>query len=201
MHQSKPHKAPTGTSNKSSGVVRIIGGEMRGRKLRFNASEGLRPTLDRVRETVFNWLARDLPGRNCLDLFAGSGAMGFEALSRGAAQVYLVEKSAKVVRDLKHNCELLAAKNVRVVNLESAVFLKSNEQKFDVVFLDPPFGKGLLKETLDALIDHINDDALIYIEQEKSAQEFIPDDKWLQLKYKKTGSFSYALYTRNLSAD
>lgn len=193
MQQSKSRPAQT-KSHKSSGSVRIIGGSMRGRKLRFNTVNGLRPTLDRVRETLFNWLAREITSCHCLDLFAGSGALSFEALSRGAASVVLVEKSNKVTKDLKHNCELLQVDNAKVINLDAEKFLKTNQQKFDLVFLDPPFGQGLLADTLDKLIPHLNTDALVYIEQEKSQQEFIPQAPWQQIKYKKTGSFSYALY-------
>ncbi|TQV88154.1 16S rRNA (guanine(966)-N(2))-methyltransferase RsmD [Aliikangiella coralliicola] len=195
MQQSKPKKPPEQRkSNQSNGIVRIIGGEMRGRKLRFATVEGLRPTLDRIRETLFNWLAKDIYGANCLDLFAGSGALGFEAISRGAKQVTMVERSAKVVRDLKSNSELLNTSNIKVIQLDSHRFLKTNQQKFDLVFLDPPFGKGLLKDTLRDLKPHLNHDGLVYVEQESQASEYTPEKEWESIKYKKTGSFSYALY-------
>lgn len=195
MQQSKSRPLQTKTkATKTSGVVRIIGGSMRGRKLRFSTVDGLRPTLDRVRETLFNWLAHDISHCQCLDLFAGSGALSFEAISRGASSVLMVEKSQKVAKNLKQNCELLQIKNCKVTNLAADKFLQTNQQKFDLVFLDPPFGKDLLADTLNNLQPHLNDDALIYIEQEKSNQEFVPEPTWQQLKYKKTGSFSYALY-------
>ena len=195
MQQSKtrPNQLKS-KATKNTGVLRIIDGSMRGRKLRFNTVDGLRPTLDRVRETLFNWLAKDISQCHCLDLFAGSGALSFEALSRGAPSVFIVEKSPKVSKDLKHNCQLLQVANAKVINLEASKFLKTNQQKFDLVFLDPPFGKGLLADTLKNLIPHLNSQALVYIEQEKSEQEFLPQLPWQQIKYKKTGSFSYALY-------
>ena len=169
---------------------------MRGRKLRFQTVNGLRPTLDRVRETAFNWLARDIGGSRCLDLFAGSGALGFEAASRGAEHVTLVEQSNKVAKDLKSNQQLLKADNISVINTDCIRFLKQNQEKFHLVFLDPPFGKGLLQSSFELLTPHLTDDALLYIEQENSEQEFRPGSPWLQLKYKNTGSFSYALYQR-----
>jgi len=200
MQHSKPQKPKSSKSNSSrqnnlsKGVVRIIGGEMRGRKLHFSTVAGLRPTLDRIRETVFNWLARDIAESRCLDLFAGSGALGFEAISRGAAQLTMVEASSKVTRDLKANCQLLKANNIKVINLEAKKFLQTTEQQFDLVFLDPPFGKGLLDETIQLLEPKLNPNALIYIEQESSASPFIPGGNLSQIKLKKTGSFSYALY-------
>ena len=196
MHQSKS-KQTTKKTNHSSGIVRIIGGSMRGRKIRFSGAEGLRPTLDRVRETLFNWLARDIAGSQCLDLFAGSGALGFEAVSRGAEMVTMVEKNRKVAEALKSNCQLLDTKAARVINLEAGKFLSTNQEKFDLVFLDPPFGKGLLSQIIDALIPNLKPDALIYIEQEKSQQQFVPDNRFEMLKHKTTGSFSYSLYQLN----
>ena len=194
MHQSKPR--PNNKKQTSSGVVRIIGGEMRGRKIRFNSSKGLRPTLDRIRETLFNWLAQDIYGSECLDLFSGSGALGFEAASRGAKTVYFIEKAEPAVKALKDNCKLLNLENTKVVKSDAKTFLNYNENQFDIVFLDPPFGEGLLSNSFDALVPHLKPNALIYIEQEKSENEFVPPEDWQQLKYKSTGRFSYALYQR-----
>ena len=195
MHQSKPkQKANQGHGKQTKGTVRIIGGTMRGRKLHFSASEGLRPTLDRIRETVFNWLTGDVQGAKCLDLFAGSGALSFEAISRGADELVLVEKSSKVVKDLKRNCQTLNLNKVKVVNSDSANFLKNNTEKFDLVFLDPPFGKAMLEETLAQLPAHLSDQAIVYIEQEAKSSFEPPADRWEQIKFKKTSSFSYALY-------
>lgn len=195
MHQSKPkQKADHGNGKQTKGTVRIIGGNMRGRKLHFSASEGLRPTLDRIRETVFNWLTGHVQGAKCLDLFAGSGALSFEAISRGADELVLVEKSSKVIKDLKRNCQTLNLKQVKVVNSDSATFLKHNTEKFDLVFLDPPFGQSLLKDTLEQLPLHLNEEAMVYIEQESKSSFVPPAERWEQVKYKKTSSFSYALY-------
>lgn len=199
MHQSKsrPNKRK---SQPSSGVVRIIGGTMRGRKIRFASGEGLRPTMDRIRETVFNWLAGEIAGKNCLDLFSGSGALGFEAASRGAASIHFIEKSKDAAQSLKENCKLLSLGNAKVHQGEAMTFLERNSEKFDLVFLDPPFGKNLLAPAFEKLQPHLSDDALIYIEQESSDSEFLPPKPWTQLKYKSTGSFSYGLYSK-LSSD
>lgn len=200
MQQSKSKMKKLDRNNhgtKKTGVVRIIGGNMRGRKLHFATVSGLRPTLDRIRETLFNWLARDIVESQCLDLFSGSGALGFEAVSRGAMDVTLVEASAKVSRDLKSNIENLSINNAKVVNMEAARFLSLNKKKFDLVFLDPPFGKGLLGEVFDDLKPHLAPDAIVYVEQEISSGSFEPGADWEQLKYKKTGSFSYALYSQS----
>lgn len=193
MQQSKPKQKNT-KAKTSSGVVRIIGGSMRGRKIRFSGAEGLRPTLDRVRETVFNWLARDISGSHCLDLFAGSGALSFEAVSRGASHITMVEKNRKVADSLKSNCQSLDLKSAKVINLDASKYLNSCSDKFDLVFLDPPFGKELLNNTVESLIPHLNPGALIYIEQEKSDNEFLLDERFENLKHKTTGSFTYALY-------
>ena len=195
MHHSKQKNSSVNKQNNlSKGLVRIIGGEMRGRKLHFRPIEGLRPTLDRIRETLFNWLARDITNSHCLDLFAGSGALGFEALSRGASRITLVEQSKKVVDDLMVNCQRLDSNNIKIVNLEALKFLQSTDLKFNIVFLDPPFGNNLLEKTVSALIPRLSENALIYIEQENSETPFEPDDRWQKLKYKNTGNFSYALY-------
>ena len=130
-------------------TVRIIGGEWKRRQLRFPDALGLRPTPDRVRETLFNWLGQDLSGRRCLDLFAGSGALGFEAASRGAERVIMVEQSPEVVAALENNTRLLAAGDrLRIIRgdaVKSAPSFVSREGKFDVLFLDPPYRQGWLE--------------------------------------------------------
>jgi len=195
MQQSKrPASAKTSKTSSANGVVRIIGGQYRSRKLRFSASQGLRPTLDRIRETLFNWLSHDIVGANCLDLFAGSGALGFEACSRGAASVTMVEKTPSVVRDLRSNCQLLGLSTVNVMQMDAFAFLQHNQEKFDLVFLDPPFTQGLLSKVFPLLEPHLNPQALVYIEQEKSKSPFQPPLPWQAIKHKQSGSFSYALY-------
>jgi len=129
--------------------VRIIGGNWRGRKLRFPDVNGLRPTLGRVRETLFNWLNRRIPGSHCLDLFAGSGALGFEALSRGAASVTLVEPDVRAARALRENAARLQAGPACRIDCTTATrFLRSASGTWDVIFLDPPFDADLLPATL-----------------------------------------------------
>jgi len=120
-------------------VLRIIGGEWRGRPLSVIESDGLRPTPDRVRETVFNWLQAWVPGAKCLDLFAGTGALCLEALSRGAQQVVMVEKSSTVARNLQHNVEQLGTNAAIIVNDDSQHYLQGQTEVFDIVFVDPPF--------------------------------------------------------------
>lgn len=133
------------------GQLRIIGGEWRSRRLPILNAQGLRPTPDRVRETLFNWLQFEVQGAYCLDLFAGSGALGLEALSRGAQQVVLVEKNMRIAQQLKDNVQLLGAANAQVHNLDALQYLRQNQEPFDLIFLDPPFRKGLLPQVLDLL--------------------------------------------------
>lgn len=132
-------------------TLRIIGGEWRGRRIRFPDRPELRPTPDRVRETLFNWLAPRIAGARCLDLFAGSGALGLEALSRGAAEVVFVEADGAAARALAATVALLAPGRARVVEADAVAFLRGEPAPFDVVFLDPPFGSGLLAAAIDAL--------------------------------------------------
>ena len=123
----------------ASGQIRIIGGLWRGRKLPVLNSEGLRPTTDRIKETLFNWLMFDVNERRCLDLFAGSGSLGFEALSRGASQVVMVEKDHQVAQQLSQNLARLPQAPATVVNTDAMRYLASSATPFDLVFLDPPF--------------------------------------------------------------
>src|SRR5690606_25716968 len=122
-----------------SGRIRITGGQWRSRIITFPAHADLRPTPDRVRETLFNWLGQDLTGLNCLDLFAGSGALGFEAASRGAANVVMIESSSGVHRVLLENKVRLKADSIELIKMDASVFLITHTRKFDVVFLDPPY--------------------------------------------------------------
>jgi 16S rRNA (guanine966-N2)-methyltransferase len=150
--------------------VRVIGGAWRRRVLRFPGVEGLRPTPDRVRETLFNWLGRDLSGLSCLDLFAGSGALGFEAASRGAARVVMVERSAKVAAALRANIERLdAAERVAVARADAVEFASScgaGASRFDVLFLDPPYNQGWLGRLAPLLPKLLADDGVLYVEAE-----------------------------------
>jgi 16S rRNA (guanine966-N2)-methyltransferase len=198
MRRSSRPKSPSKNAQakpSSLGEVRIIGGTLRGRKIQFNTVEGLRPSLDRIRETAFNWLNMDIAGSICLDLFSGSGAMAFEAVSRGADRVVMVEKDKMACTALSNNKSKLDLSNVEIIHIDALDFLRSNQSKFDLVFLDPPFDKGLLEPTLGLLPQHLSNNALVYIEQEVGNTAFTPpNDLWCELKYKKTSRFSYALY-------
>ncbi len=144
--------------------LRIISGKWRGRKLRFTDRPQLRPTLGRARETLFNWLGSDLGGQRCLDLFAGSGALGFEAASRGADFVQFVEKDRLACNALRANALELGASNTRVACTEAGRFLRSEHSLWDLVFLDPPFRSPLLDKTLTALLPHLAPEATVYWE-------------------------------------
>lgn len=151
-------------SEKKRNSVRIIGGDFRRRCLSFPDSEGLRPTPDRVRETLFNWLGQDLQGKACLDLFAGSGALGFEAASRHAQCVVMVETAGPVLSMLKKNKNLLGASTVNIVALDACRYLQSTHERFDVVFLDPPYADKRLPQVLPLLRARLNPNALVYCE-------------------------------------
>jgi 16S rRNA (guanine966-N2)-methyltransferase len=125
-------------------TLRIIGGELRGRKISFPDAKDLRPTPDRVRETLFNWLQMQIHGARCLDLFAGSGALGLEALSRGAAEVVFVERDGRVAQKLRENLALLGQDRARCVQASAEQFLRGEAESFDIVFLDPPFKDDVL---------------------------------------------------------
>lgn len=148
--------------------VRIVGGQWRGRKLAVADLPGLRPTPDRVRETLFNWLAPVIEGSRCLDLFAGSGALGFEAASRGAAEVVLVEREPSAVKTLREQAQVLKAEQLRIVQADALHYLHGAPQAFDIVLLDPPFGQELLAQALAGLAaDWLAPQAWLYLEAER----------------------------------
>jgi 16S rRNA (guanine966-N2)-methyltransferase len=151
------------------GKIRIIAGKWRGRKLDVIDSPGLRPTPDRVRETLFNWLQQDIAGARCLDLFAGTGALAFEALSRGAAEVVMIESDAKIVESLKQHAKTLGSEG-HTIQLGNAIsWLKQGVEAFDIIFLDPPFGQGLIEQCCTAISEEslLKPKGLVYIESEK----------------------------------
>ncbi len=170
--------------------LRIVGGTWRSRLLTFPDVVGLRPTPDRVRETVFNWLGQIMDGKRCLDLFAGSGALGFEALSRGARQVVMVERDSKVVRALKENASALKAENCEMVAGDALKFLAQEARRFDVIFVDPPYQMDLLPLVLPRLPPHLEDDGLIYTEAD-TPLEFAAD--WQVWRQGKAGLVHYYL--------
>ncbi|MGB1091652.1 MAG: 16S rRNA (guanine(966)-N(2))-methyltransferase RsmD [Oceanobacter sp.] len=171
--------------------LRIIGGQWRSRRLRFQPHDGLRPTLDRVRETLFNWLQHHIEGARVLDAFAGSGALGMESLSRGAKEVIFLEKNPKVALQLRDNLKTLEARNAQVWAGDALLWLKDNQQTFDIILLDPPFNKDLLQPAIDALTTET--DTLVYIEHEASLEPTFPDN-WHEIKSKKTKEFLFRLF-------
>ncbi|KFC04439.1 16S rRNA guanine-N(2)-methyltransferase [Trabulsiella guamensis ATCC 49490] len=186
-----------------SGQIRIIGGQWRGRKLPVPDSPGLRPTTDRVRETLFNWLAPHMVDARCLDCFAGSGALGLEALSRYAASATLLEMDRDVSRQLQKNLATLKANNAHVVNTNSLNWLAQPGTPHDVVFIDPPFRKGLLEETLHLLESNgwLADDALIYVESEvENGLPPVPAS-WDLHREKVAGQVAYRLYHRETQGE
>ena len=170
--------------------VRIIGGEWKSRILTFPDVEGLRPTPDRVRETVFNWLGQTLYGKTCLDLFAGSGALGFEALSRGADRVVMVESAKAVVAALKRNAEILGARQIEIVGGDGPRFLAATQEQFDVVFLDPPYGDQLLPKLFPLLSNRLKPDGVVYFEDNQKEQ---PPIGWKIIKESRAGVVRFQL--------
>lgn len=189
----KEHKGP-------AGEVRIIGGTWRGRRVGVADAPGLRPTGDRVRETLFNWLAPSLPGMRCLDLFAGTGILGLEALSRGAAEVCFVERQPVLARAIEAAIARLSARGARVVTADARRFLAGAPQSFDCVFLDPPFGDFALGE-LCTLLEQgwLADGGYVYLEM--SAADAVPalPAGWAVTKDKTAGKVRFALATRSVA--
>ena len=174
--------------------LRIIGGAWRSRRLMFSASAGLRPTPDRVRETVFNWLMPVLPGASCLDLFAGSGAFGLEALSRGAGRAVLVDKHAEVIENLHENRARLKAETAEIVHADALQWLRSSAESFDIVFLDPPYASGLLGPCMELLDTQggVRPNGLVYLEVSSGELPPLPAS-WKLLRSKTAGLVGYHL--------
>ncbi|WP_448215783.1 16S rRNA (guanine(966)-N(2))-methyltransferase RsmD [Endozoicomonas sp. 2B-B] len=185
-----------GLNNKGGGQLRIIGGQWRSRKLPVADLPGLRPTSDRVRETLFNWLAPCVPGASVLDCFSGTGALSLESLSRGAREATLLEAAAEAASLLSKNLKALQAENARVIRTDSLIWLQQVADKtFDLIFLDPPFRQGLLKETC-RLLDkngYIHSNTLIYIEVERELSPLPVPSNWTITKTKNAGQLSYYL--------
>ena len=179
------------------GRLRIIGGTLRGSKLEVPDMPGLRPTPDRVRETLFNWLAPMIAGARCADLFAGTGALGIEALSRGAATVDFVESDMQLVQRLRAN--LLRLKQVAEVTRADAVtFLATHDARYDLVFLDPPFSADLWQPTLQALLQHdrLSAHAWLYVESPVQPVPEVPPGFALH-REGRAGAVRFALYRRS----
>jgi 16S rRNA (guanine966-N2)-methyltransferase len=189
--------APTKPARKpvAAGNIRIIGGHWRGTKLGVPDSPGLRPSSDRVRETLFNWLMPKLPGARVLDLFAGTGALGLEAMSRGAAQAVLVERDPALARNLRETVERLAAQqDAQVVAQDALAWLVTAPAgSFDIAFLDPPFAEGLWEKALIALRPALAAGAWIYVEAPAGLAPPVPAD-WALHREGRTREVRFALY-------
>ncbi|MFN2288337.1 MAG: 16S rRNA (guanine(966)-N(2))-methyltransferase RsmD [Chromatocurvus sp.] len=194
MTAGRRQRAP---QTRTGGTVRIIGGRWRGRRLPVADARGLRPTADRVRETLFNWLQADISGAHCLDLFAGSGALGIEALSRGADHCTFVDSNAGLLRGIGSALATLGGSGQAECHAQSAEkFLARCQTGFDLVFLDPPFADDLLSATCQQLQDStaLVEQSLIYIESSHAlAMQALPA-RWQALRQKSTGAVHYALY-------
>ncbi len=196
----KPERpSPKATQNNQ---LRIIAGLWRGRKLSFPDVDGLRPTGDRIRETLFNWLAPEIQGARCLDLFAGSGALGIEALSRGAEVSVLVERDTKAAAHLKANLETLKAEQGRVISADALGFLQkgNTDAPYHIIFIDPPFQLNLWQGVIEALEagNWLADNATIYIESGRD-DEYQPPINWQLHRDKHAGAVSYRLFYREQS--
>ena len=170
--------------------VRIIGGAWRSRLIDFPDLPGLRPTPDRVRETLFNWLGQDLTGLVCLDLFAGSGALGFEAASRGAKWVTLVESDARAAAALERSAAALGTRDVEIRRMNALQFLSFSDRRYDLAFLDPPYRQGWLDRVLEPLQRVLQPDALVYAEAERELGDL---GLWRTVRHKKAGQVHYHL--------
>lgn len=170
--------------------VRIGAGQWRSRLLNFPDVPGLRPTPDRVRETLFNWLGQDMDGFSCLDLFSGTGVLGFEAISRGAARVVMVEQSLPVYKSLLQNKKMLAAGAAEIIHADAMRFLKENKQHFDVIFLDPPFNQDWLPRLLPGMHKHLAAEGTLYVEAEFAVRD---GEGWQVWKHGKAGNVFFHL--------
>ncbi|MEM1152826.1 MAG: 16S rRNA (guanine(966)-N(2))-methyltransferase RsmD [Pseudomonadota bacterium] len=178
-------------------TLRIIGGQWRGRKLTFSPGKNLRPTPDRVRETLFNWLSASINGARCLDLFAGSGALGIEALSRGALSCDFVDNSAAAISQIRQHLNMLKTEQPMVCQAMSAdQFLTSIELPYDIVFLDPPFDQALLEPSCLQLYQKqlISDGGLVYAESHAKATATAVPESWELLRDKTAGDVHYRLF-------
>ena len=190
-------KKPTQSARASS--IRIIGGEWRSRKLTVPDAQGLRPTPDRVRETLFNWLAPTIQGARVLDAFTGSGALFLEALSRGASTGVAIDANTDAVNNLRRNLAVLQCDDAEVLRVDSLQYLSSKtEQGFDIVLLDPPFHQDLLLSACQLLEDNnwLNKDAWIYTESEQAPSSLGVPSSWRLHREKHTGQVHYALWQK-----
>jgi 16S rRNA (guanine966-N2)-methyltransferase len=179
-------------------TLRIIGGEWRGRRIRCPGKGGIRPTPDRVRETLFNWLMDRVPGSRCLDLFAGSGALGLEALSRGAAHTTFVERDRENAARLRETTTMLAPGRTTVVEADALAWLANPAAAYDIVFLDPPFAAGILEDAMRRLATcgFLAPDACVYLEMPASAGPPGLPPGWKLYRSGRAGAVGYHLARR-----
>jgi 16S rRNA (guanine966-N2)-methyltransferase len=182
-------------SHRPLGRLRVIGGEWRSRLIEFDAADGVRPTPDRVRQTLFDWLSPIIAGAACVDLFAGSGALGFEALSRGAATACFVETGLAQTQAMHAAAAKLGATSrVEIVNRDALAWLRNTRAQFDIAFVDPPYAAGLWQPVLLALQPVLKSNNRVYVEWPKAVTPLWPSG-WRVLKEKTAGQVSYALAT------
>ena len=190
-------------NKKTINQLRIIGGQWRGRKLDFADGEGLRPTMDRVRETLFNWLQGEIIGARCLDLFSGSGALGLEALSREAGEVVMVDNNPQAIQMIQKNLDLLAVNNAQLIQGDAGEYLQQSPtgKLFDIVFLDPPFNQQLVQPFCLQLQQSkcLASEAAIYIEMEKKEKLAKLPPGWELIKEKKAGQLAYYLIRNKIN--
>lgn len=183
----------------NDGFIRLISGQWRGKKLPVKDKQGLRPTTDRTKETLFNWLMHDIRNANCLDCFSGSGSLGFEALSRYSQYCTFLELDKQVANQLQTNINTLKVDNAKVIQGDSLKYLTQPATlQYDVVFVDPPFNLGLAQPCIEQLESngHLADQSLIYIEIENSLTDLQIPDNWSLLKEKVSGQVRYQLFSR-----
>jgi len=178
--------------------LRIIGGTWRSRRIQFIDSPKIRPTPDRVRETLFNWLSANINGVDCLDLFAGSGALGFEAMSRGAAHVTLVEADARIAATLSEQADQFNVAEIEVRNQNALTYLRDTDQQYDLIFLDPPFDSDLLEQVIPIIFEQqlLKKNGLLYTESAAQHKELKSLEALSNLREKVTGEVRYALYEK-----
>lgn len=184
-------------TGKSQSQLRIIGGQWRSRKLTFTPAEGLRPTSDRIRETLFNWLAPSIVDARCADLFAGSGALGLEALSRGASHCDFIDSSVAACAQIGANLSSLdALARSKCHSVQASTYLQKQNQVMDIVFIDPPFGLNLVTPTIEQLLNSqlLAPESLIYIETAKDEYLSTVPSNWTLQREKTTGGVCYSLY-------
>jgi 16S rRNA (guanine966-N2)-methyltransferase len=176
--------------------IRIIGGQYRGKKLHVLNVEGLRPTPNRVRETLFNWLMYEIKHSRCLDAFAGSGALGLEAFSRGAAQVVFLEQDPKVHAHLNKTIKEFNSPILKLINTDAREYLRTSNEQFDIIFLDPPFALNYLPHCIKNLAKNniLAPGGLVYLESPVVMDINLPH--WQQIKFKKAGQLFFGLFKK-----